>query len=153
MTKKSRPLNLPGSANEDQFHLSVAELLDWILKPPTFFTTFPAGYGRLSKGMSGKLKAKGMKAGMPDIMIFDRYGTVTKVVGLELKVGRNTTSAAQRTTHANLQAVNAKTYLVRNLNDVIAALDMSGIDYKRNDIRAKLQPEQVVIPKQQSLFP
>lgn len=123
---------------------------------PTFFTTFPAGYGKLGKGMAGKLKAKGMKAGMPDILIFDTHNmianrTYTKVVGLELKVRYNTTTAKQRQTHALLQAVGVKVYTIRTLNDVLVALQASNIPYKQIAVQEKYAKE-VVIPKQQSLF-
>jgi hypothetical protein len=134
-TRKSREINFPGSASEDQFHGAVAELLDWCLIPPTFYTTFPAGYGKLSKSMAGKLKAKGMKAGMPDILIFSTHRiianrTYSHVVGLELKVKGNTTTAKQRETHAALQAVGVRVYLVRSLNDVVMALNEAGIPYR-----------------------
>jgi hypothetical protein len=128
----TRDLNLPGSATEDQFHVSVAGLLDVCLKPPdAFYTTFPAGYGKLSKAMSGRLKAKGMKAGMPDILVFYRRSHETsQVIGLELKVKGNSTSAAQRATHALLQAVGIKTYTIRSLDGVISALHNAGIPYR-----------------------
>jgi hypothetical protein len=81
--------------------------------------------------MSGRLKAKGMKAGMPDILVFYRRSHETsQVVGLELKTGGNSASSAQRTTHALLQAVGIRTYIVRNLNGVILALHNAGIPYR-----------------------
>ena len=123
---KEKSLTLPGSATEDEFHISVAQLLDVCLAPPTFYTTFPAGYGRLSKATSGRLRAKGMKAGMPDILIFDAH----RVIGLELKIGGNSLSSAQRGTHAKLQAVGVKVYIVRALNEVIAALRAANIRYR-----------------------
>jgi hypothetical protein len=133
----TRNLNLPGSATEDQFHVAVAELLDVCLKPPdTFYTTFPAGYGKLSKTMAGRLRAKGMKAGMPDVLVFCRFGhTTTIVIGLELKVRGNSASAAQRTTHALLRAVGVRTYLVRSLNDVTKALHDAGIPYRNVELQ------------------
>ena len=155
-SRKSRPMNLPGSASEDAFHLAVAELLNWVLRAPTFWTTFPAGYGKLGKGMAGKLKAKGMRAGMPDILIFQptNHFKNSRVVGLELKVGRNTTTAKQRTTHELLRACGVGVYTIRSLNDVLAALLASDIPYKQiavNEFKSKLA-EEVVIPKQISLF-
>lgn len=150
-TRKSRPLNLPGSATEDAFHQSVAELLDWVLRMPTFYTTFPAGYGKLGRGMAGKLKAKGMRAGMPDILIFHPHSHSTRVVGLELKVGRNTTTAKQRETHELLRATGIKVYTVRALNDVLEALRSSFIPLKQIELHEKFAKE-VVIPKQTSLF-
>jgi hypothetical protein len=132
---KEKSLTLPGSATEDEFHISVAQLLDVCLSPPTFYTTFPAGYGRLSKATSGRLRAKGMKAGMPDILVFDTCNmianrTYTKVIGLELKAGGNSLSSAQRGTHAKLQAVGVRVYIVRCLNDVTSALHDAGIKHR-----------------------
>lgn len=148
-------MNLPGSASEDAFHLAVAELLEWVLRMPTFYTTFPAGYGRLGKGMAGKLKAKGMRAGMPDILIFHptKHYRTTRVLGLELKVGRNTTTAKQRETHELLGATGVIVHTVRTLNDVLAALLAADIPFKNTDLlpNSKFAIE-VVIPSQTSLF-
>jgi hypothetical protein len=132
---KKRPMTLPGSATEDEFHIAVAQLLDVCLIPPTFYTTFPAGYGRLSKATSGRLRAKGMKAGMPDILVFDTHRmianrTYTKIIGLELKVSRGSLSSAQRTMHATLQGVGVRVYTVRSLTDVATALSDAGIGYR-----------------------
>ena len=140
----TRDLNLPGSATEDEFHVAVAELLDLCLKAPdTFYTTFPAGYGKLSKTMAGRLKAKGMKAGMPDILIFHRVNHfLCHVIGLELKVKGNSTSSAQRATHALLQAVGVKTYLIRKSIDVTRALHDAGIPYRNVIVQTeKSDPE------------
>ena len=132
----TRDLNLPGTtATEDQFHIAVAELLETVLRMPTFYTTFPAGYGRLSKATSGRLKKKGMRAGMPDILIFSQVQPPHPhrccVIGLELKVGGNSLSAAQRNTHALLQAVSVRVYLIRTLNDVLVALRDAGIPHRQ----------------------
>jgi len=128
----TRDLNLPGTtATEDQFHIAVAELLETVLRMPTFYTTFPAGYGKLSKATSGRLKKKGMRAGMPDILVFHPRGHYSScVIGLELKVRGNSLSAAQRSTHALLQATGVRVYLVRSLNDVLDALTYAAIPYR-----------------------
>ena len=147
----TRDLNLPGTtATEDEFHIAVAELLETVLRMPTFYTTFPAGYGRLSKATSGRLKKKGMRAGMPDILIFHPVSPPhprrTSVIGLELKVGGNSLSAAQRNTHALLQAVGVRTYVIRCLNDVLGALLDAGIPFRSVIIQGRIgtQPQQVV---------
>jgi hypothetical protein len=133
-TRKSaaRPFNLPHNVKESELHVSVAELLDWILLPPAMFTTFPAGWGKLTKATAGRLYASGMKKGMPDILVFDarqRMG-VTKVIGVELKVGANFTSSAQRTMFAKLQAVGITVYVCRNIDDVVNALDCADIPHR-----------------------
>src|SRR5215468_12790351 len=55
---------------EGALHRSVAELLDWCLIPPALYSTFPSGWGQLNKATAGTLKACGLKAGWPDIMVF-----------------------------------------------------------------------------------
>jgi hypothetical protein len=149
----TRELNLPGStATEDQFHIAVAELLETVLRMPTFYTTFPAGYGRLSKATSGRLKKKGMRAGMPDILIFQpvspSHPRRTSVIGLELKVRGNSLSAAQRNTHALLQAVGVRTYLIRSLHDVLEALRDAAIPFRSVVLQDRIgtQPQQVICP-------
>lgn len=122
---KRRPISIPHDPSESQLHQSIAELLDWILKPPAFFTTFPAGWGRLSKGTAGRLFASGLKKGMPDILVFDEG---PKVVGIELKVGKNSVSSAQRAMFAQLQAVGITVYVCRSQEDVRTALYREFID-------------------------
>jgi hypothetical protein len=116
---------------ESEFHVSVAELLDWILIPPAMFTTFPAGWGKLGKATAGRLYASGLKKGMPDILVFD-VGTLKlpHVIGIELKVGANAVSSAQRDMFARLQALGIRVYVARSLDDVVDALDDANIPHR-----------------------
>jgi hypothetical protein len=133
--KKARPFNLPHNVKESELHVSVAELLDWILLPPAMFTTFPAGWGKLTKATAGRLYASGMKKGMPDILVFQRHThETTRVIGIELKTGVYSVSSAQRTMFAQLQAVGIKVYVCRNIEDVVGALDAAGIPHRSVDI-------------------
>lgn len=125
---KHRPINIPYNPTESQLHQSVAELLDWILIEPAFFTTFPAGWGKLTKGTAGRLFASGLKRGMPDILVFDKD---QRVIGIELKVGYNGLSSAQRTMFAKLQAVGITVYVCRTQEDVLAALYRESIHCRR----------------------
>lgn len=124
----TRVMELPSSADEDAFHVSVAELLDTILIPPDFFTTFPSGYGKLGKATAGRLFAKGLKKGVPDIFVFAQN---RNVIGIELKAGRNGTTSAQRTMHAKLQAVGIRVYVARTIDEVLIALKSAHIPYRR----------------------
>jgi hypothetical protein len=138
----ARPFNLPHNPRESEFHASVAELLDWILVPPAMFTTFPAGWGKLTKATAGRLKASGMKKGMPDILVFGRHHmianrTYTNVIGIELKVGVNAVNSAQRTMHAKLQAVGIRVYVARSIDDVVAALDEANIPHRKTNLEKK----------------
>jgi hypothetical protein len=102
-------------------------LLDWVLMPPAIYTTFPAGWGKLTKGTAGRLYASGLKRGMPDILVFD---VMRRVIGIELKAGANSVSAAQRDMFAKLQGVGVRVYVCRSQEDVIRALDNAGIMHR-----------------------
>jgi hypothetical protein len=115
---KRKAIEFRNSPSENQLHQSVAELLDWILISPAMYTTFPAGWGKLTKGTAGRLFASGLKRGMPDILVFDIN---QKVVGIELKA-RTSQSGAQRAMAAQLQAVGITVYVCRSQEDVLAAL-------------------------------
>ena len=77
--------------SEIDLHRSVAELLDWCLLPPAVYTTFPAGWGKLPPKTVGRLKACGLKTGMPDILVFN----AGKTIGIELKRPGGRLSKAQ----------------------------------------------------------
>lgn len=124
--RKSRHFVFRQTPTEAQLHQSIAELLDIILIPPAFFTTFPAGWGKLSRGTAGRLFASGLKRGMPDILVFDK----NKVVGIELKAGYNAATAAQVTMAEKLRAVGIKVYVCRTQEDVFAALYRESIDVR-----------------------
>lgn len=110
---------------EEKLHRTVAEFLDWALWPQTVWTTFPAGWGKLSKRQAGLLRALGLKAGFPDILIFDKRVisdiAYTKVVGLELKT-KSKASAAQQLMFPRLRQVGVAIYICHSLDDVVFAL-------------------------------
>lgn len=108
---------------ERQLHKSVAQMLDWLLLPPAFYTTFPAGWGWLPKATAGALYACGLKRGMPDVLLFN----VGRVVGVELKVGIAKPTSDQRNMHAKLWAVGIRVYVCRSLEDVIGVLELEGM--------------------------
>lgn len=112
--------------SEKQLHRTVAEFLDVALVPPTVWTTFPAGWGKLSDAMAGELRACGLKKGFPDILIFDIHQiianrTYTKVVGIELKT-KTKASAAQQLMFPRLRDLGIAVYVCHDLQQVIAAL-------------------------------
>lgn len=80
--RNSRAVAEKKTISEIALHETVAQFLDWCLAPPAFYTTFPAGWGKLTKATAGKLNACGLKAGMPDLLLFWQGQTI----GIELKV-------------------------------------------------------------------
>jgi len=114
---------------------SVADLLDWILAPPAFYTAFPAGWGKLPPATAGLLKACGLKRGFPDIIVFDRNRAVAsyvhpKIVGIELKrpSKKNNTSDEQDAIHEKLLNIGIPTYVCWNCDMVIDVLDREHIN-------------------------
>jgi hypothetical protein len=116
--RRAFKLRPPPDPPEIEFHSTVAELLEWMLKPPALYTTFPAGWGKLPPRLAGWLKKCGLKAGMPDILIWHEG----RCIGLELKKPGTSASSAQREMHAKLWGAGVLVYVCRRLEDVIAAL-------------------------------
>jgi hypothetical protein len=122
------PFRLTAGESEKALHRSVAEMLDWLLMLPAFYTTFPAGWGELPTTTAVRLHRSGMKAGMPDILVFD----VGRVIGIELKITGVTPSNVQRAMHAKLQAVGVTVYICRNLEDVVGVLRSEGVPMRKH---------------------
>lgn len=110
---------------EAALHRSVARYLSLALVPPAWFTTFPAGGGGKVRG--AKLKAAGLRAGMPDLLVFAPSG---KLVGLELKTPIGRLSAEQVATHVAFRACGFSAFVCRSLEDVQAALDLARIPHR-----------------------
>lgn len=151
-SRKGRPIDLPHRATESQLHVSVAQFLDWALVPPTFYTTFPAGWGKLTKGTAGRLYASGLKKGMPDILIFadpqiSENRRRPHVIGIELKVPPNSVTAAQRDTFAKLQAVGVRVYVCTSIEEVRVVLKREWIPCR---LGTKENGQQLVLPMEQN---
>lgn len=129
----SRPLFMPRRRHHDtpeqRLHMAVAQYLRHALKPPTFWTTFPAGGGGAARG--GQLKAMGLKAGVPDIMVFhpQPIGTAIGciVVCPELKAEQGRRSSGQVETHEAMTVAGARVGVCRSVEDVAALLDRHGV--------------------------
>ena len=97
MTRRNRP--------EDAFHITVSQYLDRALPEDAAWTTVEHG-GKRTKAEAGKLKAKGLKCGWPDVQIV--YGQ--RLICFELKAPGGTLSLGQRAMHAQLRLAGALVY-------------------------------------------
>lgn len=120
MAKAPRRLKLTNEASEDELHKSVRALLDVALLPPAFWSTFPSGMYELPKSAGGRLKAYGLKEGVPDILAI--HGG--RVVWLELKRLKGVISKAQQAMHGVLELAGAHVYVCRSPESVVHALYM-----------------------------
>jgi hypothetical protein len=109
--------------SEHDLQAAVAEFLGFALPPhEALFCAIPNG-GKRDKGTAGKLKAEGLQAGAPDLLILWKG----RAIGLELKARRGRLSSAQMafsmrwTTPGGLYAV------ARSLEEVADLLDAAGV--------------------------
>jgi len=114
---------------EQRLQIAVAGYLRVALKPPTIWTAFPAGGGGKVRGAF--LKAMGLQAGWPDLVVMEplpkrsHYGAL--VVGIELKAEKGRMSNSQEAVRASFVAAGAHWFLARSLDEVEGFLRGVGI--------------------------
>lgn len=106
---------------EEQIHRAVAQYLSSALPPPAFWTTFPAGGGGYARG--AHLKALGLKAGFPDLLII----AAGKPYGIELKAPRKYAEPEQRALHAILRDAGCPVMVCRSPAEVEMTLRAWGV--------------------------
>ena len=102
---------------EEALHRQVAAFLRLTLADGAWFC-HPANGGARTPAEAGILKAMGVRAGTPDLLIVH----AGRAIWIELKAQRGTVSAQQAGTMADLRAAGCPVYVCRSLDDVIAAL-------------------------------
>lgn len=126
----ARPRSL-GDQHEREMHAAVAQFLRLALRPPTTWTTFPAGGGGLERGRM--LARLGLRPGWPDILVMHPAPTEIEgcrrviLVGLELKTEVGRQSVVQRGVEADFGAAGATYALCRSIDEVQAALARAGV--------------------------
>ncbi len=108
---------------EQNFHIAVAQYLDLALPPEYPWTTI--GHGGGGKVRGGILKAMGLKAGFPDIMILAPSfisQASSRFIGLELKTARGRLSSEQKHVHSLILFVGGFVHICRSLAEVEGAL-------------------------------
>jgi hypothetical protein len=106
---------------ETVIHKAVANYLNNCLALPAFWTTFPAGGGGVVRGKH--LKALGLKAGFPDILII--HGG--KPYGIELKAPKKYPEPEQRALHGMLADAGCQVMVCRSAVEVEMTLRHWGI--------------------------
>jgi hypothetical protein len=109
-------------APEAAFQIQVARYLAKALPEGYWFSAFPAGGGGRIRG--ARLKAMGLKAGVPDMVVFgpywegDRAYPYGPTMWLEFKAKAGSLSAVQKDVHAHLKALGHRVAVVRTLEQV-----------------------------------
>ena len=118
-----KPPRVP-ALTEDQLHKQVAGFLAAGLPRDVVWTTFPAGGGGKVRG--AQLKARGLRAGWPDIQIFG----AGKLVLIELKTAKGVVDPEQVECHAALTKAGALVFVCRSLDDVQRALVAARVPFR-----------------------
>lgn len=107
---------------EQALHRSIAQLLERVLPADAFWFHVPNG-GKRNKIEAGILKALGVRAGVPDILILFRG----RLYCLELKAPGGKLSVHQKTTIARMEAAGAQIAVARSIDDVVRELGVWGV--------------------------
>lgn len=118
---KSAPMPLIRS--ESALQMACAAFLDRTLDPAWRWWHTPNG-GMRSKATAGKLKAEGVKAGVPDIIVMGPGG---RAVFIELKAQRNTLTPDQTDFQRWATGAGYPFFTVRSLDGLTAALNDAGV--------------------------
>lgn len=120
---------------ESVLQVQVAQFLDAALEPPAFWWHTPNG-GRRNPREAARLRAQGVKAGIPDCVIaWGNYGhpnglndhPVPQILTIELKAGRNSESLDQLRMQEKFRAIGARTTTCKSLEEVEAACNQAGV--------------------------
>lgn len=104
--------------NEHELQVTCAEFLDACLPDDAVWFAVPNG-GLRNKAVAGKLKAEGVKPGVPDILIFYQ----SRLICIELKAGKGTLSDDQIVMQRRLMEAGTGVMPVcRSLDDLVAFL-------------------------------
>ncbi len=103
---------------EHALHKTVAEYLDLVLPHDAVWTTIGHGGFKLPIQVARAMKARGVKAGWPDIQILWRHA----YYGIELKTRKGVLSKAQKELHPRLRATGAQVAICRSIEDVTSTL-------------------------------
>src|SRR5262252_3116138 len=102
-------------ASEHALQVAVAHMLQLVLDPErTWWSAIDHGVGKLSKRAAGMMKARGVKRGLPDIIIMFGFANL---VGIELKTDTGKLSEEQKQVGADWLMMGHTIYLARSLEE------------------------------------
>ena len=110
---------------EHSLQMAVAHMLQVVLDPVlTWWTSIDHGVGRLGVVEASQRKRRGVKPGIPDIIIMWDCGML---IGLELKAGRGRASDAQTEIAETWSRLGFGVWYARSLEEVQSVLERAGV--------------------------
>ena len=110
--------------SEEQLHRAVVDLLRIYENRGLLAFCHMGNGGRRSKAEAGIFRALGVRAGVPDLLVWADGG---RGFGVELKAGTGKLSPAQTFWHATLETLGHRVYVVRSLDEMEAVLRAEGV--------------------------
>lgn len=108
--------------------MQVAAFLDVALAGVAVWTSLDAGAGKMAGRAAGRRKARGVKAGWPDILVLlGSPAAVRVLLGIELKAGKGRPSPEQVAVRAAFSSHGGVYEVARSLLEVDAILVRHGI--------------------------
>jgi hypothetical protein len=117
----------------------LVELLARYLDPScTFWTSLE---NKPISAVSGMLqKRRGVRSGLPDILVLFRHDTGIIVIFIELKSRRGVASRVQKQIRLEMLPVGAKWWMARSARAALVALHLSGVAFRRKWKPPQLKP-------------
>lgn len=114
---------------EHRLQIAVANYLSVALKPPTIWTSLDAGAGKMSPITAALRKARGVKAGWPDVLVIHpgRMPHMAIVLGIELKAGKGRMSGAQKEMAVAMYNAGCSYVTCRSIQEIAKILDFLAI--------------------------
>jgi hypothetical protein len=109
--------------SEHEIQCEVAEFLARALAGVAWWSGVDHGAGKMGKAAAGMRKARGVRPGIPDIIVLWQG----RLIGLEMKDARGVQRAEQRELQAEWQIHGAGYHVCRSLTDVDRALAREGV--------------------------
>jgi hypothetical protein len=119
--------------------IKLAALLATYLDPScTFWTSLE---NKPISAVSGMLqKRRGVRSGLPDVLVMYRRDTSTIVIFIELKSRRGVASKVQKQIRVEMLPVGAKWWMARSARAALMALHLSGVVFRRQWKPPRLKP-------------
>jgi hypothetical protein len=120
-------------------HTKLAVLLERYLHPScTFWTSLENKPLTMLSGIFQK--RRGVRSGLPDVLIVYRHTTGTIVIFLELKSRRGLASKVQKQLRLEMLPAGAVWWMARSARAGLMALHLSGVVFRRNWVPPRLEP-------------
>lgn len=106
---------------EQTLQIQVANYLRVVLRPPVIWTAIGHGGGGATRG--GILKAMGLQAGWPDILVIWPMAANSRVFGIELKAAKGKMTPEQQAMQKAFRMAGAEYEVCKSIGEVQALLD------------------------------